>query len=372
MKRVHVDKVASVASGLGLGRRVVLGEEIPAVAGTVIAGRIKNAKLTYNTLENTAGRMVVVRPGDVVVGALGHRDALHGYSGRVPASVCRGDVLQILNLGGVIGEGAVATPGRGAPFELEVLGSVLRFPADDRRGGVPANIGDVSLAVQEPPTDFWDDLPRVVALVGTSMNSGKTTAACALVSSLNEAGLCVAAGKLTGVSLRRDVLEMADCGADPVSLFTDFGIVTTNEENAAPAARALLHRLVTASPTPPDVVVLELGDGLLGTYGVRAILADPRLSAVLRGERGHVLLCAYDPVGAWGATELLRERYELAPDLLTGPVTDSATGRTFAREGLGIRAWNALTAGFEPGWIGVAVPGERAFAAGALAGGSAS
>lgn len=357
MKRVHVDKIASVVQGLQLGRRVVLGDEIPARAGTVVAGRVKNAKVTYNTLENTAGRMVIVRPGDVVVGALGHRDALHGYSGHVPKSVRPGDSLQILNLGGVLGEGAIATPGRGAPFELEVLGSVLRFPRDDRSGGgLPANIEDVSLVPNEPPRSFWSELPPVVALVGTSMNAGKTTAACALVSAMNETGRHVAAGKLTGVSLRRDVLEMADCGAEPTAVFTDFGVVTTNEENAARTARALLHHLVTSTPTLPDVIVLELGDGLLGTYGVRAILADEDLSAVLRSERGHVLLCANDPVGLWGANELLRDRFELTPDLVTGPVTDSQTGRNFARENLDLPSWNALTESFDPLWLERGVP----------------
>ena len=41
-------------------------------------------KSTYNTLELTSGRMAKVVKGDIVVGALGHRKALFGYSGHVP------------------------------------------------------------------------------------------------------------------------------------------------------------------------------------------------------------------------------------------------------------------------------------------------
>ena len=48
-------------------------------------------------------------------------------------------------------------------------------------------------------------------------------------------GLKVAAGKMTGVSLRRDILQMEDCGAAPVAMFTDFGVVTTNDANAVAA-----------------------------------------------------------------------------------------------------------------------------------------
>ncbi len=340
MKRCTLDKIASVTLRLHVDRHAVLGSEIPARAGTVVACRVLNAKTTYDKLEDVHGRMVSLRPGDVIAGALGHRDALHGYSGRVPETVRPGDELQLLNLGGVIGTGARATPGLGEPFRLEVLGAVLEFPLPDRCLGRPASVRRAGLPMPAVEPGFWEGLPPVVALVGTSMNAGKTTAACALVSALHARGLRVAAGKLTGVSLRRDVLEMGDSGADPVAIFTDFGVVTTDETSAPPAARALLAHLASADPTP-GVIVLEMGDGLLGTYGVHAVLADPLIRSALTS----VVLCASDPVGAWGATRLLRERYGLVPALVSGPVTDSQAGTRFAAEDLGITPWNALRDG---------------------------
>ena len=75
-------------------------------------------------------------------------------------------------------------------------------------------------------------------------------------------GFRVAAGKLTGVSLRRDILQMQDCGAEPVAIFTDFGVVTTDEKSAVPAAHSLISNLTASEP---DLIVLEMGDGLLGT-----------------------------------------------------------------------------------------------------------
>src|SRR6185436_7743312 len=84
MKRVQLDKIASVTLRLELDRNAVLGDEIPAQAGTVVAGRVLNAKTSYNTLEDVHGRMVALHPGDVIAGALGHRDALYGFSGHVP------------------------------------------------------------------------------------------------------------------------------------------------------------------------------------------------------------------------------------------------------------------------------------------------
>ena len=337
MKRCQVDKIASVALRLGLDRNLVLGETIPAESGTVIAARVKSSKSSYNTLEDVHGRMVTLHRGDIIVGALGRRDALYGYSGHVPSVVEVGDELQLLNLGGVIGAGAEATTATGEPFVLEVLGAVLEFPYLATRVGVPANIARAALPTRPMPTRE-EGLPPLLVLVGTCMDAGKTTAASNLISELTHKGLRVAAGKLTGVSLRRDVLAMQDCGAEPVAVFTDFGVVTTDEQSAPPAAHSLIAHL---SESEPDLIVLEMGDGLLGTYGVQALLSDQRIRDAL----SRVILCAQDPVGAWGAQSLLRDKYGLEIDVVSGRVTDSPVGRRFCNEKLGVAAHNALRDG---------------------------
>ncbi len=329
--RCTLNKIASVTRNLGLHRAAVLGADIPAVEGAVVACRVLNAKSRYNTLEDVHGRMMALRPGDVIAGALGSRDALHGYAGRVPDAVAVGDTLQLLNLGGVIGTGATASPALGDPFALEVLGAVLDFPDPANRVGVPANIRSAALPLAEP----HGALPPVLAFVGTSMDAGKTTAASLVIAEMCRHGLKVAAGKLTGVSLRRDVLQMADNGAGPVAVFTDFGVVTTNERNAVPVGRAMLQHLAESHP---DLIVLEMGDGLLGTYGVHALLEDP----VVRGALTTVALCAQDPVGVWGATQLMEQRYGLRADAVTGPVTDSPVGRAFCKRELDLPAINAM------------------------------
>jgi hypothetical protein len=332
MKRCTLDKIASVTLRLGLDPHAVLGDEIPAEEGTVVAARVLNAKRAYNTLEDVHGRMVVVHPGDIIAGALGSRDALYGYSGRVPEKVAVGDTLQMLNVGGVIGEGAVAAPGIGEPFQLEVLGSVLEFPYLGTRVGVPADVKRAALTA----TLGAEPLPPVVVLVGTCMDAGKTTAAAALINQFTHDKLRVAAGKLTGVSLRRDVLQMGDCGANPVAVFTDFGVITTTEANAVAAGHSMLAHL---SEARPDLIVLEMGDGLLGTYGVHSLLEDP----IIKESSKVVVLCAQDPVGAWGGQHLLKERYGLETDVVSGRVSDTPVGMRFCRERLGVEACNALT-----------------------------
>jgi hypothetical protein len=170
------------------------------------------------------------------------------------------------------------------------------------------------------------------------MDSGKTAAACAIVGRLRHLGFHVAACKATGVSLRRDVLAMEDAGASETMIFSDFGIVTTTEANGPELTRALLTRLASKKP---DVIVLELGDGLLGAYGVGAILSDEAIRDALTA----VVLCANDPVSAWGGVELLRKEFSIEPAVVTGPATDNDVGVQQIDERTALPAINALSNG---------------------------
>jgi hypothetical protein len=218
---------------------------------------------------------------------------------------------------------------------------VLHFPYLGERIGVPARIGLLPgpLAVR-PPLDTRG-VP-VVALVGSCMNAGKTAAACAMVQQMAHLGLAVDGIKATGVSLRRDILAMEDAGARHTAIFTDLGVVSTTPENAPAVVRTLVTQLAAGAPAvkePPDAIVVELGDGLLGAYGVDAILADPEIRAAFTA----VVLAANDPVAAWGGVRLLREQYSIEPAAVTGPATDNQVGTRIIEERLGCPAVNART-----------------------------
>jgi len=335
MKSVVVDKIASVAQHSDLGHELRLSAEIPCEEGVLVAARVLNNKTRYNQLELTSGRMATVNQGDVVVGALGHRKALRGYSGHLPTNLKVGHTIQLLNIGGVLGICDSANPDVGAPFECEVLGTVLHFPYLGERIGVPARAGSSQL--DEAAVLNTQGVP-VVALAGTCMDSGKTAAACAIVGRLRHRGLHVAACKATGVSLRRDILTMEDAGASDTMIFSDLGVVTTTAENGPALTRSLLSGLAKLEP---DVIVLELGDGLLGAYGVEAILSDE----LIRDAFTAVILCANDPVSAWGGARILRDNFSIEPAVVTGPATDNAVGVDQITERLSVPAINALSNG---------------------------
>jgi len=330
MKRIVIDKIASVTRNCQLQRDVRVSREFPCQEGDVIAVRVLSRKSTYNQLELVTGRFCELKPGDVVGGALGHRRALCGYAGHIPESLEQGALVHLLNLGGVIGLCDSYNQNVGAPFECEVLGQVLHFPFLAERIGVPASIRHDALPLSE---DLVCSTP-VVVVVGTCMNSGKTRACNSLIQELVHRGLRVSAAKCTGVSLRRDIHEMEDSGASRTLIFTDFGVVTTSRHNSARLTRSMLTQLSKGSP---DLIVLELGDGLLGDYGVDAILEDETIRRCFRA----VVLAANDPVGAWGGLELLKNRYGLRPDVVTGPATDNAAGTDLLERGMNVAAINA-------------------------------
>src|SRR5271155_3120002 len=173
MRTVMVDKIASVTQACGLSHEVRIAPEIPCEEGLVLVVEVLNNKANYNTLELTSGRMAKVARGDIVVGALGHRKALFGYSGHIPEALQPGDVIQMLNIGGGLGFCDSATPDKGQPFDCKVLGAVLTFPYLGERIGFTARAG-------YKPLDYGAPLDvrgvPVVALVGTCMEAGKTAA----------------------------------------------------------------------------------------------------------------------------------------------------------------------------------------------------
>jgi hypothetical protein len=349
MKTVIADKIASVAQDQALKRKLQVSATIPCEEGVLIAVQILNSKSTYNTLELTSGRMAKVSRGDIIVGALGHRKALFGYSGHLPEKLAPGDIVQVLNIGGVIGICDSINANFGKPFDARVLGAVLSFPYLGERIGVPARVGTEKLQMN-PPLDAGG-VP-VVVLAGTSMDSGKTAAASAIVSRLRHHGYTVDAFKATGVSLRRDILAMEDAGARNTSIFTDFGVVTTTAENGPPVTRMMLSQLAAERP---DVIVFELGDGLLGAYGVEAILRDEEIRKAI----SCLVLCANDPVAAWGGVKLLREDFDCEPHVVTGPATDNLVGKELIVDRLGLPAVNAVTDGVELGDVVAGILGLK-------------
>jgi len=322
---IEADKISSATSPLDLARTVLVidGSAKPR-AGDVVVVRALTDSATYNMLELPSGRLAKINPGDLLIGVLGRRRALKGFVGDVPATIKSGDKLHLLNMGGVIGFCTGHHSSLSDAISVEVLG----LAADD--SGRVRNIADASLPVR---ATLGDTAP-IVMIAGTSMNSGKTYAATELIKQATRAGLRVAAAKLSGVACLRDTLNMADHGAFATASFLDCGLPSTvGAGDLAPVAKAIIFKL---NDDAPDLIVLELGDGILGGYAVDSLFDD----AELRDATAAFVFCASDYVGAWGGIELLRRR-GIKVDLVAGSVTDSQMGQDYIETEFGVPAANA-------------------------------
>lgn len=328
--KVTLDKIASTTRNARITREVLLADEIAAQEGMVLAVRIHGTKTVYNQLEDVHGRMIGLNDGDVIAAVLGSRRALRGYAGAVPESIKVGDRLDVLNLGGVIGRCTSVNLELGKPLEAEVLGQILAFPHLGERVGVPASIKTEAI---QWATKLDKSAP-IVYVAGTCMNAGKTFACGEVIRYLARKGYKVCGAKLTGVSLLRDTMSMVDRGAMKSMSFTDAGVVSTTGKVSVPVAKGLINAL---NKEEPDVLVIELGDGILGEYGVQEILYDDELM----GAGSAHIMCANDPVAAWGAVELFKNRFKREVSLISGPATDNAVGKEFIEGQIGVKAMNA-------------------------------
>ncbi len=321
----EADKIGSAASLLGLPKTIaVVASKSGTRAGDVVVVRAITDSATYNQLELPSGRMAKINPGDVFVGVLGRRRALKGFVGDVPENVVSGDRLHLLNMGGVIGVCSGHHSSLSDAISVEVIGL-----ACDEQGRV-LNIADVALPLL---TDLGQTAPLVL-VAGTCMNSGKTYAATELIKQATRAGMKVAAAKLSGVACLRDTLNMADHGAIATASFLDCGLPSTaGAGDLAPVAKAIISKLNQCSP---DLIVIELGDGILGGYSVDSVFDDEQI----RNASAAIVFCASDYVGAWGGIELFKQR-GIKVDVIAGSVTDSKMGEDYIESEFGVPAGNA-------------------------------
>ena len=325
--KVILDKIGSSTARLGLPREVEVSPHVEAKEGYVLAVRALMEKSVYDRLELTSGRMAKINKGDVLAGTLGYRRALKGFVGTIPESIHAGDTIHVLNIGGVLGVCIGKNPDVGSPLEVEVLGSVML-------DGKPANIAQNAL----PPREDLPECPPLVVVAGTCMSAGKTGAASELVKRFAQAGTRVAAAKLSGIAALKDTLDMEDHGAFATLSFLDCGLPSTARvKDLAPYARAILAELAAKKP---EVIVLELGDGILGDYHVGSFFEHPDLVKATKA----VVMCANDLVAAWGAQKLM-EQWKIPITVVSGPVTDNQTGTDYIVRELKLPAANAKTDG---------------------------
>lgn len=343
MTEIQIDKISSVTKNLELsGVETILDDpekELSCAMGTVLAAEILEDKSIYNEMELPSGRMSKLKKGDIVAVALGQRRALKGFVGDLPQTLWPNDVIHLLNFGGIAGVCTSANVTEvGQPLRIRVLGGIAR-------DGKQLNINQAALF---SPKKTMDNKIPLIIVTGTSMDSGKTTVAIEISKTLTRMGMKLAGSKLTGVGALRDLYKMQDYGVCNSVSFVDAGIPSTaaiDDEVMADVTRGALDYLAQYNP---DAIMVEFGDGLMGQYGVDAILRIPEIQANVRLHIG----CASDPVGAIGLVRGCRD-IGIPIDVISGPVTDNEVGKNIVKNELDVLVYNAFNPTTE--WIDLVI-----------------
>lgn len=288
-----------------LGYRLLVGPGVVPAAGDIVLARVESIG-QLPRVERPASRRQVLFVGDEVLLAYGHRYAPDQVLAEVPTDL---GPCHLVAAGGLAGVVTASHTALGTPTELSPVGLLA-----DAQG--PLNLTQFAPREVDPDAEP-QVLPHVVAVVGTSMNSGKSTTAACLIRGLTNAGLRVAAGKITGTGAGGDPRLFGDAGAVSVLDFTDYGYATTFRLSAHELGSLAASLINDLAECAPQAIVVEIADGVYQAE-TRQLLNDPLLRSLV----DTVLFAASDALGAAAGVDLLRTA-GLAPSAVSGIITAS-------------------------------------------------
>lgn len=293
----------------------MVGGHVPAderpQPGDVIFGRIANLG-HHRELENKNGRIHRLTDSSTALFVYGNRYATDAFEALVPDEPTH--YADLVARSGVIGRVQVRNSRVLAPTTVRILGRVVD------RDGKPLSTRDHSLVA---PQASVKKLPRskLILVVGTAMNSGKSTAAVAVCWALTAMGHKVRASKVTGTASLKEILHVNDAGASVYNDFTYLGYPSTYML-AQDEVLGIFNDLdLKYANNPRNFWVVEVADGLLQRE-TAMLLSSPQVK-----ERIHRLVfCASDVFGAIGGLHVLDDSYDLQPDAISGLVASSPLG----------------------------------------------
>ena len=265
---------------------------VPRSGDVVIANVAELGK--HTRLQSPVSRRQLMFVGQEIMVAYGHRYAPDQFLAHVPDNL---GPCQLVAGGGVASEVIEQHASIDKATQLEPVGLLMR------QGKLVIRLDFAPLSIEnESPRSAQIDAPRppVIAVLGTSMNSGKSTTLGCLVNGLVNSGMQVAAGKATGTGAGNDPNLFTDAGAFSVCDFTDFGFPTTYRLDYETVRDLLVAMIREQSATGAGTVVIEIADGLFQGETSR-LLRDPIFTAQV----DRVLFSAQDALGAQAGERIL-------------------------------------------------------------------
>lgn len=227
--------------------RLLLDYSRPQVADVAV---VRVEKVGYHHhIETEQERRLRLYAGDRLIAVFGNRYATDVYEGKVLEL----NNLHLLTASGVIGTVLSRHHDVGRPTAVSFLG----YLADT--SGTRINLKQRRFQ----PVPSILPSPDVVLVVGTGMNTGKTTVTRKILRALAAQGVQVAGCKLTGTASPRDLYEMRASGAVLATDFSDYGFPSTYGASLEELIGLLDTMTDACGRAGAEIVVVEIADGFL-------------------------------------------------------------------------------------------------------------
>jgi len=300
--------------------RLLTGRQVPE-AGDLVLARV-DQRGQHRRLELNTSRRAGLYEGDEIVVAYGNRYAPDQFEGMVPEHLGR---CRLVAAGGVAARLLNSHDRMKSATRITPLGLLANA------AGKRVNLRDFRLAALSEIAPE----PLLLAVAGTAMNSGKTTVSTNLVKGLVRRRLKVAAAKVTGTGAGADYRALVDAGADPVYDFVDAGHVSTYHADRATLRDVALTLCGHLAASSPDVIVLEIADGLLQQETAQLLML-PEFVTRLDG----MLFAANDALGALAGCRWLEE-HGVPVIGVTGVLTGSPLATREAARATGLPTYHS-------------------------------
>lgn len=305
IKRISV--IPSAAIGLKKRNlRYYTEAKVTPQHGSIVYGTIERIG-HHQKIESKTGRIHQIYSGDKGIFVVGNRYAPDYYEAKIPNKPSQ--KLDMVARSGVVSAMISKNNKVKDPTVVRVLGYVCD------KDGVLLNTKDFPLAVPSK-TQKTARRAKMIVFVGTSMNSGKSFAAAATVKSLTQLGHTVRASKITGTASLKDIMNMSDAGAEIVSDFTYIGHPSTYMLNKSEVVDIFDKLDLKYANKSTNYWVVEIADGIIQRE-TAMLLADQDFK-----DRIHkIVFCAGDALGALSGKRLLKDKYGINVDMLSGVFT---------------------------------------------------
>ncbi len=283
--------------------------ERPPEIGDLLYGKVLSLG-QHSSLENSHGRIHTIHQGTKGVFVFGNRYAPDYYEGLIPESADF-DTVDLLARSGVVGTVLSKSGKTISPTVIGSLGYVC-----DAEGNI-VNTRDYNTIV---PKSTEKKIPRakLILVVGTAMNSGKSAAATACVFTLALQEKEVRASKVTGTASLKDILSMNDAGATYFSDFSYLGYPSTYMIPEREVVDIFDKLDLKYANNKDNYWVVEFADGI-NQRETAMLLQHPNV----RSRIHKLVFCAADSFGAIGGLQVLKTKFNLIPDAISGVCSSS-------------------------------------------------